>query len=170
MSKSHIQKSFKIKLWTFFLHKPLLRVVFLLVELELTCTDEFYDNNSHCGSEIKFQTEAWTLHLTSRHLLHTSIWRPSLNEPVQCSQLWLQITWHQVLKTLTWHHPLVLKTSLLFLQSVTINNFDKNVNMKCSSVFLVTVASPALCDLARQSSGANSITINNIAIRCTADL
>ena len=35
---------------------------------------------------------------------------------------------------------------------VAINNFDQNVNVKCSSGFFLTVANPVCLDLARQCS------------------
>ena len=45
------------------------------------------------------------------------------------------------------------------------NNFNENVNIKCSSGFFLEVAGPALIDLAKQS--LNKIPIKNCFIQCT---
>ena len=51
---------------------------------------------------------------------------------------------------------------------VVTNNFDQNVNIKCSSGFFLTVATPVCLDLAKQcSDSSNPLIINNFAILCT---
>ena len=50
---------------------------------------------------------------------------------------------------------------------ILINNFDENVNIKCSSGFFIRVGSPAILDLARQTCENKSLNICNIKIRCS---
>ena len=46
------------------------------------------------------------------------------------------------------------------------NNFNENINVKCSSGFYLWVATPVLLDLAKQACDTN-LTISNINIQCT---
>ena len=47
-----------------------------------------------------------------------------------------------------------------------INNFNENINVKCSSGFYVEVASPALLSLAKQTCDTSWLTIKSVRISC----
>ena len=60
------------------------------------------------------------------------------------------------------------KDALIAMYETTVNNYNENVNIKCSSGFFLQVASPGFHDLAIQSSDDSFLTINNISIHCSS--
>ena len=60
------------------------------------------------------------------------------------------------------------KDALVVNYDTVVNNYNENVNVKCSSGFYLKVANPALLFLAKQSANlVNSLVINTVKIHCT---
>ena len=60
------------------------------------------------------------------------------------------------------------KDAQIAMFDTTVNNYDENISIKCSSGFFLEVASPGFHDLAMQSSGhTNALTVNDIKIHCS---
>ena len=60
------------------------------------------------------------------------------------------------------------KDALINTYETVCNNFDENVNIKCSSGFFLEVISPGFLSLARQSSNAfEPLVIDDVAVVCT---
>ena len=59
------------------------------------------------------------------------------------------------------------KDALIDNYDIVINNFNENVNVKCSSGFYLKVGNPALLFLARQASDSSKpLIIDNVKIHC----
>ena len=60
------------------------------------------------------------------------------------------------------------KDAIIATFDTVVNNYNQNINIKCSSGFFLEVASPCLHDLAKQSIGiSNSISISDLLIHCS---